>query len=197
MGLETRRRSGFLRHPFRAWGMACGSGFQGRWGSGRGGVTGWCISTTAWYAAVRGLPRFRDLSDRILIHHSTLSQSRNGCSMSLAKFILSQNVRRVRVCKRHSHPRPEPQSPGRRCALFMAGARVLGWSSFGSLRWILAVSFRGSALDFIPDFPDHAAELTGDGYLDLVVMHEAFAQTTRSQVEAVLRFPGYFFDPAR
>ena len=41
---------------------------------------------------------------RILIHHVTLSQSRNGCSMSLAKSILSQNVRRVRVCKRHFLP---------------------------------------------------------------------------------------------
>ena len=62
------------------------------------------ISSTAWYAAVRGLSRFRDLSNRILIHHSTMSQSRYGCSMSLAKCILSQNVRRVQVCKRHVSP---------------------------------------------------------------------------------------------
>jgi hypothetical protein len=69
------------------------------------------ISTTAWYAAMRGLPRCRGLSDRILIHHSTLSQSRRGSSMSLAKCILSQNVRRVRVCKRHLLPARDRKAP--------------------------------------------------------------------------------------
>mgnify|MGYP003527379434 CR=1 FL=1 len=69
------------------------------------------ISSTAWYAAVRGLPCCQDLSDRILIHHSTLSQSRNGCSMPLAKCILSQNVRRVRVCKRHLLPARDRKAP--------------------------------------------------------------------------------------
>jgi hypothetical protein len=59
------------------------------------------VSSTAWYAAVRGLPRCRDLSNRSFVHHSTLSHSMHGSSISLAKYILSQNVRRVRVCKRH------------------------------------------------------------------------------------------------
>jgi hypothetical protein len=56
------------------------------------------------YAAMRGLPGCPGLSNKIFIHHSTLSQSRNGRSISLAKYILSQNVRRVRVCKRFPLP---------------------------------------------------------------------------------------------
>ena len=69
------------------------------------------ILSTAWYAAVRGLPRCRDLSNRSLIHHSTLSQSMHGSSMTLAKCILSQNVRRVRVCKRHLLPARDREVP--------------------------------------------------------------------------------------
>lgn len=76
------------------------------------------ISSTAWYAAVRGLPCCQDLSDRILIHHSTLSHSRYGCSMTLAKFILSQNVRRVQVCKRHFLPARDRKGLGSGDCLF-------------------------------------------------------------------------------
>jgi uncharacterized protein YydD (DUF2326 family) len=60
---------------------------------------------------MRGLPRFRDLSNNILVHQSTLSQSRGGRSMSLAKSILSQNVRRVRVCMRHLLPTRDRKAP--------------------------------------------------------------------------------------
>ena len=62
---------------------------------------------------MRGLPDRSGLSNKSLIHHSTLSQSRNGRSMTLAKFILSQNVYRVRVCKRFPF-RPGLQCPVRR-----------------------------------------------------------------------------------
>ena len=58
-----------------------------------------------------------------------------------------------------------------------------------SVDWILMLSLSCFALDFVSDFPDHAAELTGDGYLDLVVMHESFAQIAESQVKPVLRRP--------
>jgi hypothetical protein len=100
---------------------------------GKGGVIG-VISTTAWYAAVRGLPRFRDLSDRILIHHSTMSQSRGGSSMSLAKCILSQNVRRVQVCKRHLLPARDRKAPDAVGAgFFMAGGSVFELFSYSFL----------------------------------------------------------------
>jgi len=66
-----------------------------------------------------------------------------------------------------------------------------------SVDWILMLSLSCFALDFVSDFPDHAAELTGYGYFDFVVMHESFAQTTRAQVEAVLRCPGDLTDPTR
>ncbi len=98
-------------------GQLSGAGIAGGAGSrdsgdpgGKRDVIG-VISSTAWYAAMRGLPRCRDLSNRILIHHSTLSHSRHGSSMSLAKHILSQNVRRVRVCKRHLLPARDRKAP--------------------------------------------------------------------------------------
>jgi hypothetical protein len=117
--------------------------------------------------------------------------------MSLAKFILSQNVRRVRVCKRHSHPRPEPQSPERRQVILMVGVGAFHYALPRLLDLILILSLRCFALNFIPDFPDHAAKLTGDGYFDFVVMHESFAQTAGTQVEAVLCFPRDLADPTR
>jgi len=102
-----------LGPPISCVGMACGRVRDSGDPGGKCDVIG-NISSTAWYAAVRGLPCCQDLSNRILIHHSTLSQSRYGRSMSLAKCILSQNVRRVRVCKRHVSPpgtaKPRPDA---------------------------------------------------------------------------------------
>ena len=63
-----------------------------------------CFGCCLGYAAIRGLPDCSGLSNKSFIHHSTMSQSRNGRSMTLAKCILSQNVRRVRVCKRFPLP---------------------------------------------------------------------------------------------
>lgn len=97
---------------------------------GEGDVIG-NISSTAWYAAVRGLFRRPEPFHRILIHHSTLSQSRRGSSMPLAKCILSQNVRRVRVCKRHLFPARDRKAPGRGGrSNFMAGVAIGAGVSF-------------------------------------------------------------------
>ena len=46
------------------------------------------------------------------------------------------------------------------------------------------------------ELPDEGDELTGDGGLDLVVMHAAFAQQREAVAEAGLGFPGEFLDPA-
>ncbi len=117
------RSSSELRHPEpHIPGLLCCKSADSRGARDPGGkcdVIG-NMSSTAWYAAVRGLPCCQDLSDRILIHHSTLSHSRYGRSMSLAKCILSQNVRRVRVCKRHFLPARDQKAPGS-CA-----CRILG-----------------------------------------------------------------------
>ena len=191
MGLLSARRSeGFL------W-TTCRCLFSGPWGPGREvcDVIG-LISSTAWYAAMRGLPRCRDLSNSILVHQSTLTQSRGGRSMSLAKSILSQNVCRVRVCKRHLLPARDRKAPNGRDIIFMED--VSAWvcfyiSIFCEMRWL---SFDGSALDFESDFPDHSAQLAGDGDLDLVVVQEPFAKVAEAQVEPVLRRPGNLPDPA-
>ena len=45
--------------------------------------------------------------------------------------------------------------------------------------WLL---FRRPALDLVSEFPDHPAQFAGDGDLDLVVMHEAFAQAAETEV---------------
>jgi hypothetical protein len=127
MGMITRRRSGFLRHPFPMVGWRFPDpGDPG----GKCDVIG-VISSTAWYAAVRGLPRCRGLSNRILVHHSTLSQSRRGSSMSLAKCILSQNVRRVRVCKRHLLPARDRKAPERMRCHFHGGCFGMGLFKIG------------------------------------------------------------------
>jgi len=100
MGPEAaRRRIGFVGTTFRCLlVMDLQLTGTGVWGERRD-VIGVSSSTAlvCCYACAAGLLR---PGHRSLFHHSTLSQSRNGRSMTLAKCILSQNVRRVRVCKR-------------------------------------------------------------------------------------------------
>jgi hypothetical protein len=80
------------------------------------------MSSTAWYAAVRGLFRFRNLSNRSLIHHSTLSQSMHGSSMPLAKCIYPTTIGGCGSASVTSSP-PGTARPGRGGGLnFMAGA---------------------------------------------------------------------------
>lgn len=100
MGPEAaRRRIGFVGATFRCL-LVMGLQLAGTgvWGERRD-VIGVSSSTAlvCCYACAAGSLR---PGHRSLFHHSTLSQSRNGRSMTLAKCILSQNVRRVRVCKR-------------------------------------------------------------------------------------------------
>lgn len=121
-GDAARRSEGFLWATFRCW-IAV-------WGRTRGALetraeTGDVLgnsSSTAWvccYAWAAGSLR---PIHRSLVHHSTLPQSRNGRSMTLAKFILSQNVCRVRVCKRF------PFRPGLQCPVRI---RWSSWRRYG------------------------------------------------------------------
>jgi len=163
---------------------------------GRGGVIG-VFSTTAWYAAVRGLPRGRDLSNRILIHHSTMSQSRGGSSMSLAKSILSQNVRRVQVCKRRLPPtRDRKVRSGTVVVLFKVVCGEEDMSGCLNTCDEGLLSFCDAALHFESDFPHHSDKFTRQGDLDLVVMEHSFPQIGASQIQSVLRGPRTFLDPA-
>lgn len=55
----------------------------------------------------------------------------------------------------------------------------------------------GCALHFEADFPKDSGEFAGDGDFDFVMMHEAGLEFFETGAEAVLRFPGDFFDPFR
>jgi hypothetical protein len=150
------------------------------------------------YAAMRGLPDCSGLSNKIFIHHSTLSQSRNGRSMTLASF------GQAWPCA--SYPRtsvgcgsasvslfhPGLQGPFRRWRALRAG----GWFHVGMLGfdcgWIDGFSFRvwsGGALHFEADLPDHSGEFAGDGDFDFVIMHQAFLKGLVTGIEAVLGLP--------
>jgi hypothetical protein len=66
-------------------------------------------SSTAWVCCYAWAAGLLQPIHKILVHLSTMTQSSDGRSMTLAKFILSQNVYRVRVCKRF------PFRPGLQC----------------------------------------------------------------------------------
>ena len=97
-------------------------------------------SSTAWvccYAWAAGSLRPIHKS---LIHLSTLPQSSDGRSMTLAKFILSQNVCRVRVCKRF------PFRPGLQCPVRSRGFQGGGMASW---RWMAECGRLDSWSEFI------------------------------------------------
>ena len=71
------------------------------------------------------------------------------------------------------------------------------WKSSGPVRMVTTSSSDGVGLDLHSQLPDEGGQLTGDGDLDLVVMHEAPLQGLEAGVKAVLGAPGNLFDPTR
>ena len=111
--------------------------------------------------------------------------------MTLAKCILSQNVYRVRVCKRF-HPPPGTARSLRADEVggFMAGGLIHGSLDMElTVYGRLVVSSRGGTLQLEADLPDDTGKFAGDGDLDFVVMHEPLLELHEAAVETVLGLP--------